>query len=142
MLQFAVLHRAVLYCVLCLLCCTVLFDTVSCCAVPCCAVTLITPHPHGRTHTRTHAHTRTAIRCNTIQALEPETRFKLFDQLSEILGALHALDFKALGLEKHGKQGNYAARQIKTWGRQFRLGTVGVILTHILIEPSRGVWFK
>ena len=49
-------------------------------------------------------------------------RFILFDQLSEILAALHALDFQALGLEKHGRQGNFAARQVKTWSRQFRLG--------------------
>jgi len=52
----------------------------------------------------------------------PEDRGKLYGQLGEILADMHAIDVDAVGLSAHGKRGNYAQRQIKTWAQQFRLG--------------------
>jgi len=52
----------------------------------------------------------------------PEERKELYDHMNEIMAELHKLDFVKLGLENHGKKGNYAKRQLNTWGRQFHLG--------------------
>ena len=54
--------------------------------------------------------------------LMPLERAQIYDNLNEIMAALHQIDFDAIGLGKHGKRGNYAKRQLRTWGRQFRLG--------------------
>lgn len=52
----------------------------------------------------------------------PGDRGKLYSQLSEILADMHAIDVDAHGLASHGKRGNYAQRQMRTWSQQFRLG--------------------
>jgi len=54
--------------------------------------------------------------------LPADERATIYDQLNSIMASLHALDFQAVGLSNHGKRGNYAKRQLRTWGRQFRLG--------------------
>lgn len=54
--------------------------------------------------------------------MKPAERAAIYDQLNYIMAEFHKIDFEAIGLAKHGKRGNYAARQLKTWGRQFRLG--------------------
>jgi aminoglycoside phosphotransferase (APT) family kinase protein len=36
------------------------------------------------------------------------------------LARLHSYDFMELGLERHGKPGNYFERQINTWTKQYR----------------------
>ena len=64
-----------------------------------------------------------------LNALPPVQRFAVYDELNVIMARLHDLDFEALGLAKHGRRGNYAQRQLKTWGRQFRLG-VPIIEEH------------
>merc|ERR1712113_938132 len=51
-----------------------------------------------------------------------ESRAALYDHMNEIMAELHRLDYEALGLANHGKRGQFAQRQIKTWSRQFRLG--------------------
>lgn len=62
---------------------------------------------------------------DTLPAFSPAERAELYDHMNEIMAELHNLDVKELGLEKHGKTGNYAKRQINTWGRQYRLGIPG-----------------
>jgi aminoglycoside phosphotransferase (APT) family kinase protein len=58
--------------------------------------------------------------------MTPLQRAQVYSQLNEIMAELHNLDFEKIGLGRHGKRGNYAKRQIKTWGRQFRLGCPAV----------------
>ena len=62
------------------------------------------------------------IDTDEILLLKPSERFQIYDELNNIMAKLHNLSFEKLGLSKHGKRGNYARRQLKTWGRQFRLG--------------------
>ena len=62
------------------------------------------------------------IDTDEILTLPISQRTVIYDELNQILAAMHALDFDSVGLSKHGKRGNYAKRQLKTWGRQFRLG--------------------
>ena len=57
-----------------------------------------------------------------LPGLAPNSRAKIFAHAIQILATLHSLDYVALGLQKHGRAGNYAARQLRTWSRQYELG--------------------
>ena len=57
-----------------------------------------------------------------LPSMKPQERAAVYDHLNYILAEFHKIDFEAVGLSRHGKRGNYAARQLRTWGRQFRLG--------------------
>jgi len=49
-----------------------------------------------------------------------EERAALYQDTCRVLALLHSLDYKKLGLEGYGKVGNYAARQVNTWTRNYR----------------------
>jgi aminoglycoside phosphotransferase (APT) family kinase protein len=51
--------------------------------------------------------------------LSPRERFAIYDSLCEVLVRLHALDPRKLGLEDFGRPGNYFARQIARWSKQY-----------------------
>jgi aminoglycoside phosphotransferase (APT) family kinase protein len=51
--------------------------------------------------------------------LPPERR-AIFDEMNRVIAALHRVDFQALGLADYGKPGNYFARQIDRWSRQYK----------------------
>ena len=42
-----------------------------------------------------------------------------FDAMNATIARLHGVDYKAIGLEDYGKPGNYFARQISRWSRQY-----------------------
>jgi aminoglycoside phosphotransferase (APT) family kinase protein len=42
-----------------------------------------------------------------------------FDAMNAVMAALHTLDPVALGLGDYGKPGNYFARQVSRWGKQY-----------------------
>eukprot|EP00747_Dinoflagellata_sp_TGD_P188528 gnl/TRDRNA2_/TRDRNA2_47669_c0_seq1.p1 gnl/TRDRNA2_/TRDRNA2_47669_c0~~gnl/TRDRNA2_/TRDRNA2_47669_c0_seq1.p1 ORF type:complete len:369 (+),score=60.42 gnl/TRDRNA2_/TRDRNA2_47669_c0_seq1:39-1145(+) len=52
-------------------------------------------------------------------SLTPDERRSLWSSLCEVVAELHSVDFRAVGLDDFGKVGNYAERQLKTWGRNF-----------------------
>ncbi len=47
-------------------------------------------------------------------------RAAIYDQMNRVLVALHGADFGHLGLADYGKPGNYFARQIARWSKQYR----------------------
>lgn len=47
-------------------------------------------------------------------------RSAVFAEMQRVIAALHAIDFAALGLDDFGKPGNYVARQVARWTRQYR----------------------
>lgn len=47
-------------------------------------------------------------------------RSAVYDAMNATIAQLHAVDFKSVGLEGFGRTGNYFARQLKTWSRQYR----------------------
>jgi aminoglycoside phosphotransferase (APT) family kinase protein len=47
-------------------------------------------------------------------------RGAVYTELRRVIAALHALDHEALGLRDFGKPGNYFARQVARWSRQYR----------------------
>ncbi len=60
----------------------------------------------------------------TLPGWTPAERRSLYRSQVEILARLHALDPEALGLGDYGKPGNYFARQIHVWGKQYATADV------------------
>ena len=56
----------------------------------------------------------------TLPSVEPGARRAHFKELVRVMAALHQVDFRSLGLEDYGKAGNYFARQISRWSRQYK----------------------
>lgn len=55
-----------------------------------------------------------------LPGLPPAERAALYDSMGETIAALHQLDFAALGLGDFGRPGNYLARQVARWSKQYR----------------------
>jgi aminoglycoside phosphotransferase (APT) family kinase protein len=47
-------------------------------------------------------------------------RAAMFDEMNRVIAALHRVDYAAIGLGDYGKKGNYFARQIDRWTKQYR----------------------
>ena len=47
-------------------------------------------------------------------------RGAVFDEMNRVIAALHRVDYAAIGLGDYGKPGNYFARQIDRWSRQYK----------------------
>ena len=56
----------------------------------------------------------------TLPELERQDRGRIFDEMNRVLAALHQVDPAAVGLGDFGRPGNYIARQIERWTRQYR----------------------
>jgi aminoglycoside phosphotransferase (APT) family kinase protein len=48
-------------------------------------------------------------------------RGAVFDAMNAAMAQLHRIDYAALGLADYGRPGNYLARQIDRWSKQYRL---------------------
>jgi len=57
----------------------------------------------------------------TIPGSNPDERAAIYDAMNETLAMLHMVDYKAIDLETFGKPGNYFARQISRWTKQYQL---------------------
>jgi aminoglycoside phosphotransferase (APT) family kinase protein len=55
----------------------------------------------------------------TFPQVQRQERRTYFDAMSDTLARLHRLDPAAIGLEDYGKPGNYFARQIGRWSKQY-----------------------
>ena len=49
----------------------------------------------------------------------PEERTLIFQNKNRVISSLHSVDYKKVGLEDYGKSGNYVARQVNTWTKQY-----------------------
>jgi len=47
-------------------------------------------------------------------------RFAIWDELNRVIAQLHRIDYKAAGLEDFGKPGDYVARQVSRWSKQYQ----------------------
>jgi aminoglycoside phosphotransferase (APT) family kinase protein len=52
--------------------------------------------------------------------LTAEQRTRAYDELNRVIAALHSLSPEALGLADFGKPGNFVARQVDRWTKQYR----------------------
>ena len=55
-----------------------------------------------------------------LPGMEPRERSAIFDEMNRVIAALHGVDYAAIGLADYGKPGNYFARQIDRWTRQYK----------------------
>jgi len=76
----------------------------------------------------------------SLPMLSPEDRGKVYDDFGRVLAALHQLDYKAVGLEDFGRPGDYIARQIGRFTKQYRAAEterIEAMEQLILILPRR-----
>jgi aminoglycoside phosphotransferase (APT) family kinase protein len=57
----------------------------------------------------------------TLRSVEYEHRRPMYHSLAHTLARLHNVDFNAIGLSDYGKSGNYFARQVARWSKQWTL---------------------
>ncbi len=55
-----------------------------------------------------------------LPGLMPAERGAIYDEMNRVLAALHAVDPVAVGLADYGRPGNYFARQVARWTKQYR----------------------
>jgi aminoglycoside phosphotransferase (APT) family kinase protein len=56
----------------------------------------------------------------TLPGMTAAERAAIYDEMNRVMVALHTLDYRAAGLTDFGKPGNYFARQIARWSKQYR----------------------
>lgn len=55
-----------------------------------------------------------------LPGMAPADRTAIYEAIVDTLAALHRIDPEAVGLGDYGKPGNYFARQVERWTRQYR----------------------
>ncbi len=63
----------------------------------------------------------------TLPGKTPDQRTAIYHAMIDTLAHLHSFDPVAIGLEDYGKPGNYCARQISRWTKQYRLSETETI---------------
>ncbi len=58
---------------------------------------------------------------NSLTEVDKAERKALYFEMARMLARIHAVDFHKVGLDTFGKQGNYFARQIHRWTKQWSL---------------------
>jgi len=59
------------------------------------------------------------FRTYTLPGMEPAERHAIYEAMIDVLAKLHHVDYRAVGLEGYGQVGNYMARQIGRWTKQY-----------------------
>jgi len=55
----------------------------------------------------------------TLPGLTPDARRAHFDELNRVIAALHSVDYASIGLDDFGRHGQYVARQVARWSKQY-----------------------
>ncbi len=55
-----------------------------------------------------------------LPGIEPDERAAIYDAMVSALARLHSIEPDSVGLEEFGRRGNYFARQIARWSKQYR----------------------
>ncbi|XP_004595440.2 acyl-CoA dehydrogenase family member 10 [Ochotona princeps] len=63
----------------------------------------------------------------SLPGLEPSQRRAIYTAMNRVLCQIHSVDPEAVGLQDYGKQGDYVARQVQTWTRQYRASETSTI---------------
>jgi len=56
----------------------------------------------------------------TLKDLPRDDRAAIYDEMNRVIAVLHGVDYAAVGLGDYGRPGNYLARQIARWSKQYR----------------------
>ena len=62
-----------------------------------------------------------------LPGLAPDERQAIYDDANRTIARLHSFDVGSVGLADYGKPGNYFARQISRWTKQYRASETGAI---------------
>lgn len=57
---------------------------------------------------------------SAVPGIASDERRAVYDAMNETLARLHLVDWRAVGLGDYGKPGNYFARQVARWSRQYQ----------------------
>src|SRR5690349_16072479 len=55
-----------------------------------------------------------------LPGMTPAQRGAIYDEMNRVIAALHTVDVAMVGLADYGKPGNYLARQIARWSKQYQ----------------------
>ena len=55
-----------------------------------------------------------------LPGMTPPERAAIYDEMNRVIAQLHTIDYVAIGLADYGRPGNYFARQIERWSRQYQ----------------------
>jgi len=56
----------------------------------------------------------------SLPGMSKAERFAIWDELNRVIAQLHGIDYKAVGLADFGKPGEYVARQVARWSKQYQ----------------------
>jgi aminoglycoside phosphotransferase (APT) family kinase protein len=56
----------------------------------------------------------------SLPGMSKEQRAEIYDEMNRVIAQLHTIDYAAIGLGDYGKPGNYLARQIDRWTKQYK----------------------
>ncbi|HEY2023298.1 phosphotransferase [Paraburkholderia sp.] len=71
----------------------------------------------------------------SLPGMTPAERAAIYDEMNRVIAALHSVDVQASDLAGYGKPGNYFARQIGRWSKQYLASETETIdAMHRLIE--------
>lgn len=56
----------------------------------------------------------------SLPGMSKTERSAIYDEMNRVIAQLHNIDYAAIGLVDYGKPGNYFARQIDRWTKQYR----------------------
>jgi aminoglycoside phosphotransferase (APT) family kinase protein len=56
----------------------------------------------------------------SLPGMTPGGRAGVYDEMNRVIAGLHRVDYRAAGLADFGRPGNYLARQIDRWTKQYR----------------------
>jgi aminoglycoside phosphotransferase (APT) family kinase protein len=56
----------------------------------------------------------------SLPGMSKEARAATYAEMNRVIAALHLVDYEEIGLGDYGKPGNYLARQITRWSKQYR----------------------
>jgi len=56
----------------------------------------------------------------SLPGMQPAERRAIWEELNRVMALLHAVDYAKVGLGDYGKPGNYIARQVDRWTKQYR----------------------
>jgi aminoglycoside phosphotransferase (APT) family kinase protein len=57
----------------------------------------------------------------SLPGMSPPERAAIYDEMNRVIARLHSIDYAAIGLADFGKPGNYFARQIGRWTKQYQM---------------------
>ncbi len=71
----------------------------------------------------------------SLPGLDKAARAAIFDEMNRVLASLHDVDVSAVGLEDYGRPGNYFARQVTRWSKQYQASeTQRIAAMNVLME--------